>query len=117
MGTMRVVVHLGDGAREVLDAAEIYHLEAIGDQTRIRMHKRRARLDVRALGTVTDRWSRLGFVRIHRSHAVNLAAIHLLRRREQGRDWEIKLEPPINQVLPVSREALVPLIAALEGED
>ena len=117
MRAMRVVIHLGDGAREILDAAEIYHLEAVGDQTRVRLRRRRARLDVRALGTVIDRWARLGFVRIHRSHAVNLAAIHLLRRRELGRDWEVKLEPPITQVLPVSREALGPLIAALEGEE
>ena len=101
----------------MLDPAEIYHLEAVGDQTRVRLSRRRARLDVRALGTVLERWARLGFVRIHRSHAVNIAAIHLLRRRDQGRDWEVKLEPPMNQVLPVSREALGALIATLEGEE
>jgi hypothetical protein len=32
-----------------------------------------------------------------------------------GRDWEVQLEPPVNRVLPVSRDALPDLLEALEG--
>jgi len=32
--------------------------------------------------------------------------------RDDGQDWEAKLEPPVNQVLPVARDALARLEAA-----
>jgi DNA-binding LytR/AlgR family response regulator len=47
-----------------------------------------------------------GFVRIHREHAVNIAHVRLLRLQADGRDWELKLEPPVNRVLPVARDRL-----------
>ena len=47
-----------------------------------------------------------GFLRIHRNHAVNLARIQEIRRRKGREDWEVKLEPPVNQVLPVSRNQI-----------
>ena len=31
--------------------------------------------------------------------------IREIRRRTPGEDWEVKLEPPVNRVLPVSRNA------------
>jgi hypothetical protein len=32
-----------------------------------------------------------------------------------GRDWEVKLEPPVNAVLPISRDRLAALRKALGG--
>lgn len=52
----RVLLHLGDGLREVVDPADVHYLEAQGEDTRVR----------------------------------------LIRRRKEGRDWEVKLEPPVN---------------------
>ena len=54
-----------------------------------------------------------GFLRIHRNHAVNLRRIVELRIRRPGPDWEVKLAPPVNRVLPVGRTALAELRAAL----
>jgi DNA-binding LytR/AlgR family response regulator len=34
---------------------------------------------------------------------VNLRRIHEIRRRQGRQDWEVKLDPPVNKVLPVSR--------------
>ncbi|MGB6366682.1 MAG: LytTR family transcriptional regulator DNA-binding domain-containing protein, partial [Thermoanaerobaculia bacterium] len=46
------------------------------------------------------------FLRISREAAVNLRRIRDIRLRPSGRDWEVKLEPPVNKVLPVSRSLL-----------
>lgn len=50
---------------------------------------------------------------IHREHAVNIAHVRLLRLQTDGRDWELKLEPPVNSVLPIARDRLASLRAAL----
>ena len=55
-----------------------------------------------------------GFVRIHREHAVNTAHIRLLRLQADGRDWELKLEPPVNKVLPIARDRPAALRTALD---
>jgi DNA-binding LytR/AlgR family response regulator len=57
----------------------------------------------------------LGFLRIHRNHAVNLRRLAEVRRRRSGIDWEVKLEPPVNRVLPVARGREEELVAALAG--
>jgi len=54
-----------------------------------------------------------GFVRIHREHTVNITHIRLLRLQADGRDWELKLEPPVNSVLPIARDRLASLRAVL----
>ena len=59
--------------------------------------------DLRHLGTLIKQFLPYGFLRIHRNHAVNLARIQEIRRRKGREDWEVKLEPPVNRVLPVSR--------------
>jgi len=53
-----------------------------------------------------------GFLRIHRNHMVNLARIAEVRRRQKGRGWEVKLEPPVNRILPVSASAVKGLFEA-----
>ena len=57
--------------------------------------------------------SPIGFVRIHREHTVNIVHVRLLRLQADGRDWELKLEPPVNSVLPIARDRLASLRAAL----
>ncbi len=60
-----------------------------------------------------SRFRIVGFVRIHREHAVNLSRIRLLRLQADGRDWELKLEPPVNRVLSIARDRLAGLRTAL----
>lgn len=112
----RVVLHLADGVREVVDAGEIFFLEAQGGETRVRLGGRKARMDVRALSEVLRHVPKGAFFRIHRSYAVHLDRIRLVRRRRRGQDWEVRLEPPVNRVLPVSERELPRLLAALEGD-
>ena len=55
-------------------------------------------------------WERI--FQVHRSYAVNPDRVSDVRRRERGRDWELKLEPPVNRVIPVGRGHLAALWAA-----
>lgn len=49
---------------------------------------------------------------IHRAHAVNLRRVRELRPRDDGADWEVKLDPSVNRMLPVARGELARLEAA-----
>ena len=68
-----------------------------------------------SLGQVFGTFERFGFVRVHKNHAVNARRVLSVRKREDSRDWELKLEPPVNRVLAVSRNYLSRLKKAYEG--
>jgi two-component system response regulator LytT len=106
----RILVHLKDRRRLVVDANDLYYLEAQGDETDIRLRDARRLLDVRSLGEVMKDLGPAGFVRIHRNHAVNPGRVREIRLA--GRAWQVQLEPPVNKVLPVSRGSLATLLQA-----
>jgi DNA-binding LytR/AlgR family response regulator len=108
----RVLLHLDDGRRVPLEPAEVFLLEAEGDETQIRTHGRRRLRDVRTLTQLLKRFPSGLLVQVHRSVAVNVDRISEVRRRANGRDWELRLEPPVNRVVPVARGRLPALWAA-----
>jgi DNA-binding LytR/AlgR family response regulator len=112
----RVLLHLGPGLRHAVDPGDVYYVEAVGDDTRVRTGSARLLRDVRPVGAMAVVLAAHGFVRIHRNHAVNPAHVRDVRRRPDGEDWEVRLEPPVNAVLPVSRSALRELWRAF-GEE
>jgi hypothetical protein len=73
---------------------------------------RRRLPDSRALGELVALLAPFGIVRVHRNHAVNAGHVLEIRRRGGEADWEVKLEPPVNAVLPVGRTYLKQLWAA-----
>jgi DNA-binding LytR/AlgR family response regulator len=116
MATMKVLVHVGDGERRVVESASIFFVEAQGGDTRIRQRGKRLLRDVRELGEIERAWRRHGFVRIHDDYLVNPARILKIRKRSDGRQWEVIMGPPVNSVIPVSRRRVEALWAAFEGE-
>ena len=108
----RVLLHLNDGRRVPVEPEEVFYLRAVGDTTEIRTRGRRRLRDVRSLGEVFRLFPTGLFVQVHRSYAVNSDRVAEVRRRPSSRDWEVKLEPPVNQVLPVARSRLEALWAA-----
>ena len=104
----KILVHLKDHRRLVLDAHDVYYLEAQRDETDIRLRGARRLRDVRSLGEVMRDLGPAGFVRIHRNHAVNPGRVREIRLA--GRAWQVQLEPPVNQVLPISRGSLAALL-------
>lgn len=97
----------------MLDPEDVYFLRAKGGETEVRLRSRTPLVDVRPLGELSPLFEPFGFVRVHREHAINIRRIWLLRLQVDGRDWEVKLEPPVNKVLPIARNRLAGLRAAL----
>jgi len=98
-----------------IDVEDIYYLEATGQTTLVRTRSSRRLRDLRSLGELVATLGRHGLLRVHRNHAVNLAHVLEVRRRKGIADWELKLEPPVNKVLPVSRAALPDLWDAFDA--
>ncbi len=115
--TRHTLLHLDDGLKRAVDPKEVFLLEADGDDTLIRLWQSSALRDRRNLDEVLRTFEPFGFLRLHRSHAVNLDRIREVRLQADGRDWEIKLEPPVNRVLPVSRSELARLWQAFGEQD
>jgi DNA-binding LytR/AlgR family response regulator len=113
MPPIRLLIHISRSEHRVLDPGDVYCLRARGGETEIRLRSRTPLVDVRPIGEVAPYFEPFGIVRIHREHAVNIAHVRVLRLQADGRDWELKLEPPVNSVLPIARDRLAVLRAAL----
>jgi DNA-binding LytR/AlgR family response regulator len=112
----RLLLHTGPGLRRAIEPDEIYFVEAAGDDTRVRTRAGHALRDVRPMAELARILGVHGFVRTHRTSLVNPAHVREVRLRRGGEDWELRLDPPVNVVLPVSRAALRALWAAF-GEE
>ena len=108
----RVLLHVDDGRRVPVEPEEVFLLEAVGDQTEVRTRGRRRLRDLRSLGEVLALFPEEVLVQVHRSYAINVDRVTEVRRRSSGRDWELKMEPPVNRVLPVGRTRVEALWAA-----
>jgi DNA-binding LytR/AlgR family response regulator len=108
----RLLLHLARDQRRAVDPHDVYFLEATGETTLVRLRSSRRLRDTRALGESVSLLAGFGIVRVHRNHAVNVRHVLEVRRRSGEADWEVKLEPPVNRVLPVSRTYLKQLWAA-----
>jgi DNA-binding LytR/AlgR family response regulator len=108
----RVLLHLEDGRRVPIEPDEVFLLEAESDETVVRTRGRRRLRDVRPLGDLVDRFPSEMMVQVHRSYAVNPDRVSEVRRRDNDRDWELKLEPPVNRVVPIGRGFVTALWAA-----
>jgi len=104
-----VLLHTASSRRIPIDPEEVFLLEAHGDETEVRTRGRRRLRDVRSLGEVLAHFPAELFVLVHRSVAVNADRVSEIRPRDNGRDWELRLEPPVNRVVPIARSRLAAL--------
>jgi two-component system LytT family response regulator len=111
-GLSRFPVKSRAGRVLLLDSDKIYYVEAAGDDSLIRTARARVYKHVEPLDEVQNRLPSPPFFRIHRSTIVNLDRVLEVRYRT-GRDVELKLDPPVNKVLPVSRDRYADLAALL----
>ena len=100
----RVLIHVAGGRRIPIEPDEVFLLEAVGDETDVRTRGARKLRDVRSLGELVERFPAGAIVVVHRGFAVNVDRVSEIRRRANGRDWELKLEPPVNRIVPVARD-------------
>ena len=104
--SQQILLHLKRSRRLIVEPAEVYYLEAAGDETIVRRRSRQTLRDVRSLGEMMVVLERLRFHRIHDKYAVNLHRVREIRPQRDGEDWEVVLRSPVNRVLPVSRRRL-----------
>lgn len=112
----QLLLQVGDDRLIPVEPASVYFLEAEDEATWVRLAEaERIRLE-RPLGEVEELFAPHGFLRIHRNHVINLARVREIRRRgDDRRDWEVRLDPPVNRVLPVSRDRFDDLRSAYLG--
>jgi len=102
--SMRIAVKVSGRRYVMLDPGEVYYLESDGHDTRVRTARKTRLRSVRNLGQLEKALKPHGFLRVHRSFLVNLDRVREVRLREgDDNDWELKLDPPVNVVLPVGR--------------
>ena len=94
---------------------DVYWIEAEEKSTWVRLRGKDRLRDHRGIAEVVEALAPFGFLRVHRNHAVNLRRVAEIRRRDTGSDWEVKLEPPVNRVLPVARGRVKELSGAFRA--
>jgi two-component system LytT family response regulator len=101
----RVLLHLDDGRRVPVEIDEVFFLEADKGNTLVRIRNADRMTDVRQFSVLLPLFEDHGFFEIHRGWAVNLRKVREIRPTENG-GWELKLDPPVNRILPISRRRL-----------
>ena len=107
---MKVPLKIATGRYLLLDADEIYFIESDREGSFVRTARKRRYRSPKRLSVWEKDLRVSGFVRIHRSFLANVDRIREIRHRgDDPNDWEIKLEPPVNAVLPVGRQFVASL--------
>ncbi len=110
---LRFPVKSEPGRVVLLEKDQIFYVEAEADDSLIRTARKKRHRHSERLDQVEARLPSPPFFRIHRSYVVNLNRV--LELRSRGNDeWELKMDPPVNKVLPVSRRRL-PALRELLG--
>jgi len=108
------LIHVSRTERVPVDPAKVYLIETAAGNSLIRLRGKVALEDLRPIGEISPFLGPHGFARIHREFAVNLNRIRRIRLQEYGRDWEVQMEPPVNRILPVARDAVSSLWSAFD---
>ena len=102
---LRFPVKSEPGRVALLEKDKIFYVEAEADDSLIRTARKKRYRHSERLDRVESRLPSPPFFRIHRSYVVNLNRVLELRSRGDD-EWELKMDPPVNKVLPVSRRRL-----------
>lgn len=105
----RLAVLVEPDRYELLEVEDLYFIEAEAHDCRVRTRRKRERRSTERLADLEKRLAGTPVLRVHRSFLVNLERVRELRRREGARGWELKLDPPVNAVIPVGRSHLAAL--------
>ena len=111
---MKIAIRVSAGRVRLIDADEIYFIEARDHDTLVRTARRKTYPSTRRISDWENALRGAGFLRTHRSFLVNLDRVREIRtRKDDANDWELKLDPPVNAVLPVSRAGYASLRKSL----
>ena len=101
----KLPVKKADGSILLVELDSIYYFEARGDDTLVRTRRKNRYRSVEPIGEVARRLPQPPFVHCHREYIVNLDRVCALIPRT-SRDYDFRLDPPVNKRIPVSRNRL-----------
>lgn len=98
----RLLLPVGPGRDLVVEPEDVYYCEADGGDTLVRMRSKRRVRSHATLGEMEGLLAAGPFFRCHRSFLVNLDRVREVRGHGGG-DFELKLDPPVNVLIPLAR--------------
>lgn len=106
LGTMsKLPVKSANGSIDLIEMDAIFYLEAKEGDTLIRTKRKKTYRSVQRLQELAKNLPAPAFVRCHREYIVNLNRVRALTPRS-SRDWDLRLDPPVNRRIPIARERL-----------
>ncbi len=109
----RLPVKGADGSIDLIEIDGIFYLEAQGESTLIRTKRKKPYKSVQRLGELAKKLPVPAFVRCHREYIVNLNRVRSLTPRN-SRDYDLRLDPPVNRRIPIARNRLEKIRSILE---
>jgi DNA-binding LytR/AlgR family response regulator len=107
----RLVVETRGGVSLLFDPSQVFYLEVDGHDTLVRTARKRPYRSTRRVADLLARLPTPPFFRCHESFVVNLAKVRSIEAA--GRDRRLRLDPPVNRLLPVARGRVAALYRAL----
>ena len=101
----RLPVKYANGSIDLIEIDGIFYLEAQGENTLIRTKRKKLYKSVQRLGELAKKLPTPKFVRCHREYIVNLNRVRSITPRN-SRDYDLRLDPPVNCRIPVARDRL-----------
>ena len=101
----KLPVKNADGSIDLIEIDGIFYLEAKEGDTLIRTKRKKTYRCVQRLHELAKKLPAPAFVQCHREYIVNLNRVRALTPRS-SRDWDLRLDPPVNRRIPIARERL-----------
>jgi DNA-binding LytR/AlgR family response regulator len=94
-----------DGSIDLIEVNAIFYFEAQGGDTLIRTKRKKPYHCVQRLNELERKLPGPAFARCHRAFVINLNRVRSLVPRN-SKDYELRLDPPVNRRIPVARDRL-----------
>ena len=107
----RLAVETPERTTLLFDPSEVFYLEVDGHDTLLRTARKQPYRSTRRIADLLARLPAPPFFRCHESFVVNLARVRSIEAA--GRDRRLRLDPPVNRLVPVARGRLAALHRAL----
>ena len=101
----RLPVKGAGGSIDLIEIDGIFYLEAQGEDTLIRTKRKKPYKSAQRLGKLSQNLPAPAFVRCHKEYVVNLNRVRSLVSRN-ARDYDLRLDPPVNRRIPIARDRL-----------
>jgi DNA-binding LytR/AlgR family response regulator len=101
----KLPVKNADGSIDLIEIDAIFYLEAQQGDTLIRTRRQKPYRCVQRLHELAKKLPAPVFIHCHREFIVNLNRVRAITPRS-SRDWDLRLDPPVNRRIPIARKRL-----------